>query len=230
MLIDLHYMKFIRGGAVIGEQPFRATSWTRTAWRGMKTLLPFAVVVRGCRVGLKAPNGRLLSKTWKFCTDNPWISTRLSNLARCTCAADILPHVPCDWGCNAHHSERYPPALSRLLVEAAKGVSAFKLPSAPVPRGALGKLASTTTKWRVSVRQSVSRSVQKRNAAIGRHSSPPTSAPARKRCRQITSACFGGLSVTPANDAVAVRKRLQKGFGMLRGPMLFAYQNTSSVY
>ena len=202
---------------MLGEQPPRAASWKQTAWRGMKSLLPHAAVVRGCRVGLKARNGKLLSKTWKFCTDRPWIQTRLSNLARCTCASDILPHEPCS-GCNTRLSECYPPALCHVLVEAAKGVSASKLPSAPVPKGALGKLASTTTKWRnrVARRPQVSRSVQKRNAAVGRHSSAPTSAPARKRCRQLSPACFRGLSVTPPKDDVTMRKRLQKSFGKVR--------------
>ena len=198
---------------MLAEQPPNAASWKQTAWRGMKSLLPHAAIVRGCRVGLKDRNGNMLSKTWKFCTDRPWIQTRLSSLADCTCAA----HEPCT-GSNACFSEGYPPELCRVLVEAAKGVSASKLPSATVPKGALGKLASTTTKWRnrIARRPPVSRAVQKRNAAVGRHSSPPTSAPARKRCRQLSPACYGGLSVTPAQDDVALRERLQKSFGKVR--------------
>lgn len=72
------------------------------------------VVVRGCQVGLKAPNGHFVSKGWKLMSTHPLILSRMDLPCRCS---SHVRHEPCE-GSLTKRTALYTPEFAKRVCSA----------------------------------------------------------------------------------------------------------------
>jgi hypothetical protein len=223
---DLALQQVGENRSAIGEQPPKACSWTRTKWKDIKKLLPQHVIVKGCQVGLRAPDtNRLMSKEWFFCTDSPDIAVALRRFSKCTCSRAVLPHETCEGKHRTETSQTYPLKLCRALIRGARK-AALAGPSVTLSASQAAHLATKRSIWQQS--GSAKKKAQRRNhwstqphAAKVREKCrrasyaaiPRSTAPLRKLCRGLLPSCRGGKAMPPATVEAALRVRLQERYG-----------------
>ena len=71
-------------------------------------------VVKGCAVGLRGSNGKLMQKGWRILTTHPRLASKLHKPCPCHTKYE---HAKCE-GPNARASSKYPPEFVRLVHEA----------------------------------------------------------------------------------------------------------------
>ena len=71
-------------------------------------------VVKGCAVGLRGSNGKLMQKGWRILTTHPRLASKLHKPCPCHTKYE---HAKCE-GPNAKASSKYPPEFVRLVHEA----------------------------------------------------------------------------------------------------------------
>ena len=223
---DLALQQIGENKNAVGEQPPKASSWKRTKWKDIKKLLPRHVIVKGCQVGLRAPDtNQLMSKELLFCTDSLYIAAALRGFSKCTCSRAVLPHETCEGHRRTKASESYPLQLCRALIRGAR-TGAGLGSGVTLSRGEAGHLATQRSLWQQprSARQKAQRrnhwSTQPSAAKVrekcrrGSHATiPKSTAPLRKLCRGLLRSCRGGKGVPPVALEVALRTRLQERYG-----------------
>ena len=106
------------GTHIIVEQSEHCRSWTKTRFCDSKHFFKYTRIVRGCNVGLKAPDvNRLMSKSWKFKTSSEHIAKALDGLDVCRHG---YKHVPCVGSRRPNFSKHYPPLLANKIIDAVK--------------------------------------------------------------------------------------------------------------
>ena len=138
------------GTHVILEQPEKCRSWSKTLFCDSKKLFKYTRIVRGCNVGLKAPDvNRLMSKAWKFKTSSEHIAKALEGLDVCRHG---YKHVPCVGACRPNVSKHYPPLLANKIIDAVKTLPMLRKSKRSlicVGRPCQGKRPMTgTERWR----------------------------------------------------------------------------------
>ena len=79
-------------------------------------------VVKGCAVGLKGANGKLMQKGWRILSIHNSLTTKLHKPCRCHTKYE---HAKCE-GPNARGNSRYTPEMTRLIHEALKQEGSFQ--------------------------------------------------------------------------------------------------------
>ena len=98
------------------ENPPGSKAWSETALADIRRKLGREAVVQGCRVGLKAENGKLMGKRWRFATNDRPLQEALAPFSHCLGGHT---HARCEGRVRTEASGSYPRELCMRLLRAA---------------------------------------------------------------------------------------------------------------